>query len=88
VSSNAISERPFKVTSLCVDIINYISEGREDTASDVVFLAAKMNGDFNDPLTWLPLLWSFLHTATLVHDDVVDDRMKEGEFFDQRPVEE
>lgn len=38
-----------------------------------VFLAAKMNGDFNETSHMAASSIELLHTATLVHDDVVDE---------------
>ena len=38
-----------------------------------VFLAAKMNGDFNETTYMAASSIELLHTATLVHDDVVDE---------------
>jgi octaprenyl-diphosphate synthase len=38
-----------------------------------VFLAAKMNGDFNETTYMAASSVELLHTATLIHDDVVDE---------------
>ncbi len=38
-----------------------------------VFLAAKMNGDFNETTYMAASSIELLHTATLIHDDVVDE---------------
>lgn len=39
----------------------------------LVFLSAKLNGEINDATNVAASLIELLHTATLVHDDVVDD---------------
>ena len=41
-----------------------------------VFLAAKMCGEVNNSTYTAASLIELLHTATLVHDDVVDDAMR------------
>lgn len=46
-----------------------------------VFLTAKMLGDTNDMTYRAATLIELLHTATLVHDDVVDDANKRRGFF-------
>ncbi|MCR6719958.1 MAG: polyprenyl synthetase family protein [Chitinophagaceae bacterium] len=47
-----------------------------------VLLSAKLFGDVSDPGYRAASLVELLHTATLVHDDVVDDSMeKKGIFF-------
>ena len=38
-----------------------------------VFLSAKLNGEINESTYRAAALVELLHTATLVHDDVVDD---------------
>ncbi|MBA3828238.1 MAG: polyprenyl synthetase family protein [Taibaiella sp.] len=46
-----------------------------------VFLAAKISGEINEPVFRAASLIELLHTATLVHDDVVDNSMIRRNFF-------
>ena len=46
-----------------------------------VFLSAKIAGEINDASYRAASLIELLHTATLVHDDVVDNSMKRRDFF-------
>jgi octaprenyl-diphosphate synthase len=46
-----------------------------------VFLSAKIAGGINDVSYRAASLIELLHTATLVHDDVVDNSMKRRDFF-------
>lgn len=46
-----------------------------------VLLSAKLCGEINDPSYRAASLVELLHTATLVHDDVVDDSMERRGFF-------
>lgn len=46
-----------------------------------IFLTAKMLGDINDKTYTAGTLVELLHTATLVHDDVVDDANERRGFF-------
>ena len=46
-----------------------------------VFLAAKMCGEVNNSTYTAASLIELLHTATLVHDDVVDDANERRGFF-------
>lgn len=46
-----------------------------------VFLSAKLNGEINDSTYTAAALIELLHTATLVHDDVVDDAHERRGFF-------
>lgn len=46
-----------------------------------VFLSAKMHGDVNDVTYRAASLVEILHTATLVHDDVVDESFERRSFF-------
>lgn len=55
-------------------IINYILRKKGKHLRPMfVFLAAKMNGDFNETTYMAASSIELLHTATLVHDDVVDE---------------
>jgi octaprenyl-diphosphate synthase len=46
-----------------------------------VFLSARINGEINDSTHRAAALIELLHTATLVHDDVVDDSNERRGFF-------
>ena len=46
-----------------------------------IFLSAKMLGEVNDKTYDAASLVELLHTATLVHDDVVDDANERRGFF-------
>lgn len=46
-----------------------------------VFLSAKLNGDINESTYRAAALVELLHTATLVHDDVVDESLERRGFF-------
>lgn len=46
-----------------------------------VLLSARLGGDVNDSTYRAASLVELLHTATLVHDDVVDDAMERRGFF-------
>ena len=63
-------------------IINYILRRKGKQMRPIlVFLAAKLNGDFNERSYHAALTIELLHTATLVHDDVVDDSSQRRGFF-------
>lgn len=47
----------------------------------LVFLSAKLNGKFNERTYHAALTIELLHTATLVHDDVVDESYQRRGFF-------
>jgi octaprenyl-diphosphate synthase len=46
-----------------------------------VFLSAKLNGTINESTYRAAALVELLHTATLVHDDVVDESLERRGFF-------
>lgn len=46
-----------------------------------VLLSAKLHGEINESTYRAAALVELLHTATLVHDDVVDDSLKRRSFF-------
>ena len=46
-----------------------------------IFLSAKICGEINDSTYHAASLVEMLHTATLIHDDVVDDSMQRRGFF-------
>jgi octaprenyl-diphosphate synthase len=55
-------------------IINYILRKKGKQLRPMfVFLSAKMNGEFNESTYMAASSIELLHTATLVHDDVVDE---------------
>ena len=55
-------------------IINYILRKKGKQMRPMfVFLSAKMNGDFNESTFMAASSIELLHTASLVHDDVVDE---------------
>lgn len=56
------------------EVLRYVSEGKgKRLRPRLVFLMAKLFGDINES-TWRTALFvELLHTATLVHDDVVDE---------------
>ncbi|MGD9558424.1 MAG: polyprenyl synthetase family protein [Mangrovibacterium sp.] len=55
-------------------IINYVLRRKGKHMRPMfVFLAAKMNGDFNESTYMAASSIELLHTATLIHDDVVDE---------------
>lgn len=55
-------------------ILNYILRKKGKQIRPMfVFLSAKMNGDFNESTYMAASSIELLHTATLVHDDVVDE---------------
>jgi octaprenyl-diphosphate synthase len=68
-------------------IINYILRRKgKQMRPMMVFLAAKLNGVFNDRTYHAALTIELLHTATLVHDDVVDDSYQRRGFFSVNAV--
>ena len=63
-------------------IINYVLRRKgKQMRPMMVFLAAKLNGTFNERSYHAALTIELLHTATLVHDDVVDDSYQRRGFF-------
>lgn len=55
-------------------ITNYILKRKgKQIRPMLVFLSAQLNGEINDTTHRAASLIELLHTATLVHDDVVDD---------------
>lgn len=52
----------------------------------MVFLAAKLNGEFNERTYHAALTIELLHTATLVHDDVVDESPQRRGFLSVNAV--
>ncbi len=68
-------------------IINYILRRKGKQMRPImVFLSAKLNGIFNERTYHAALTIELLHTATLVHDDVVDDSYQRRGFFSVNAV--
>ena len=68
-------------------IINYILRRKgKQMRPMMVFLSAKLNGLFNERTYHAALTIELLHTATLVHDDVVDDSYQRRGFFSVNAV--
>jgi len=63
-------------------IINYLLKRKgKQMRPMLVFLSAQMNGEINESTYHAASLIELMHTATLVHDDVVDDsNMRRGYF--------
>lgn len=60
--------------SLLDIIVHYILRRKgKQMRPMIVFLSAKLNGDINDSSFTAAAMIEMLHTATLVHDDIVDD---------------
>lgn len=69
-------------TPLLDRIMHYIvSRKGKQMRPMFVFLSAKINGEVNDATYIAASLVEILHTATLVHDDVVDDSFQRRGFF-------
>jgi len=63
-------------------VLNYILRRKGKQMRPIlVFLSAKLNGTFNDRTYHAALTIELLHTATLVHDDVVDESYQRRGFF-------
>jgi len=72
---------------LLSNIINYILRRKgKQMRPMLVFLTAKLNGNFNERTYHAALTIELLHTATLVHDDVVDDSYQRRGFFSVNAV--
>ena len=68
--------------SLLDRIMHYIIQRKgKQMRPRFVMLAAKMGGEINDATFRAASLVELLHTATLVHDDVVDEAMERRGFF-------
>ncbi|MEO7446032.1 MAG: polyprenyl synthetase family protein [Ferruginibacter sp.] len=69
-------------TSLLNTIMNVIIKRKGKQLRPMfVFLSAKLNGDINESTYRAAALVELLHTATLVHDDVVDESYERRGFF-------
>ena len=69
-------------TSLLDRIMEYIIKRKGKQLRPMfVFLSAKLHGDVNESTYRAAALVELLHTATLVHDDVVDESFERRGFF-------
>jgi len=69
-------------TSLLDSIMKYIIKRKGKQLRPMfVFLSAKMHGEVNESTYRAAALVELLHTATLVHDDVVDEAFERRGFF-------
>ena len=69
-------------TALLDHVMHYIIKRKGKQIRPMfVFLAAKLNGSVNESTYRAAALVELLHTATLVHDDVVDESSKRRGFF-------
>jgi len=63
-------------------ITNYIYRQKgKQIRPMVVFLCAKLNGEINESSFYAASFIELLHTATLIHDDVVDEAYERRGFF-------
>lgn len=75
---NAVKSR----VALLDRIMHYIVQRKgKQLRPRFVLLAAKLGGEINDSTYRAASLVELLHTATLVHDDVVDDALQRRGFF-------
>ncbi|MCX6189324.1 MAG: polyprenyl synthetase family protein [Bacteroidetes bacterium] len=83
----ALFEEKFKASlksdvALLDTIMSYVVKRKgKEMRPILVFLSAKIFGDINDATYRGASLVELLHTATLVHDDVVDDSLERRGFF-------
>ncbi len=76
--SNAVKSN----TSMLDTIMKYIIKRKGKQLRPMfVFLSAKLHGTINESTYRAAALIEMLHTATLVHDDVVDESMERRGFF-------
>jgi octaprenyl-diphosphate synthase len=69
-------------TALLDTVMKYIIKRKGKQLRPMfVFLSAKMHGEINESTYRAAALVEMLHTATLVHDDVVDESMERRGFF-------
>ena len=69
-------------TSLLDTIMKYIIKRKGKQLRPMfVLLSAKLHGEINESTYRAAALVELLHTATLVHDDVVDDSLERRSFF-------
>lgn len=83
----ALFEEKFKASlksdvALLDTIMSYVVKRKgKEMRPILVFLSARIFGEINDATYRGASLVELLHTATLVHDDVVDDSMERRGFF-------
>jgi octaprenyl-diphosphate synthase len=76
--SNAVKSN----TSMLDTVMKYIIKRKGKQLRPMfVFLSAKLHGTINESTYRAAALIEMLHTATLVHDDVVDESMERRGFF-------
>ncbi|MES2829895.1 MAG: polyprenyl synthetase family protein [Bacteroidota bacterium] len=76
------SEAVKSKTALLDSIMKYIIKRKGKQLRPMfVFLSAKLNGEINESTYRAAALVELLHTATLVHDDVVDESFERRGFF-------
>lgn len=81
--SEAVKSR----TPLLDTIMKYIIKRKGKQLRPMfVFLSAKLHGEVNESTYRAAALVEMLHTATLVHDDVVDESMERRGFFSVNAV--
>ncbi|MEQ1554132.1 MAG: polyprenyl synthetase family protein [Ferruginibacter sp.] len=69
-------------TSLLDTVMKYVIKRKGKQLRPMfVFLSAKLHGEINESTYRAAALVEMLHTATLVHDDVVDESMERRGFF-------
>ena len=69
-------------TLLLDTIMKYIIKSKGKQLRPMfVLLSAKLHGEINESTYRAAALVELLHTATLVHDDVVDDALERRSFF-------
>ena len=85
IFESKFSEAVKSNTSMLDTIMKYIIKRKGKQLRPMfVFLSAKLHGPVNESTYRAAALVEMLHTATLVHDDVVDESMeRRGFFFDQ-----
>ena len=82
IFESKFSEAVKSNTPLLDTIMKYIIKRKGKQLRPMfVFLSAKLHGDINESTYRAAALVEMLHTATLVHDDVVDESMERRGFF-------
>ncbi len=82
VFESKFSEAVKSNTSLLDTVMKYIIKRKGKQLRPMfVFLSAKLHGPVNESTYRAAALVEMLHTATLVHDDVVDESMERRGFF-------
>ena len=82
IFENKFAEAVKSNTPLLDRIMKYIIKRKGKQLRPMfVFLSAKLHGDINESTYRAAALVELLHTATLVHDDVVDESLERRGFF-------